>query len=184
MSFITTQQASAASRQRWSTRAGAVFEVKKSAMSSAGQSFDVFLSHAYEDAEVVAGVKALLEAEGLTAYVDWIDDSQASRELVTRHTADMLRARMKSCRFLLYLTSKMSPDSKWMPWELGYFDGHRPNKVGILPIVASPGRGFVGLEYLALYPAYELIELVGEGRRISRSVEPTRAIRLSDDVRR
>ena len=37
----------------------------------------------------------------------------------------MLRQRMDHCRFLLFATSKASPDSKWMPWELGYFDGLR-----------------------------------------------------------
>ena len=39
-----------------------------------------------------------------------------------------------------------------MPWELGYFDGRRPGRIGILPIVASAQDTFAGVEYLALYP--------------------------------
>jgi hypothetical protein len=50
-----------------------------------------------------------------------------------------------------------------MPWELGYFDG-RGRRIGILPIVASAGDSFRGVEYLGLYPVVEIADLAG-GRR-------------------
>lgn len=139
----------------------------KSAAAPMSTPYDVFLSHAYEDAETIAGVKAMIEQEGLAVYVDWIEDPQADRSRVTPRTADMLRQRMSHCQFLLFATSNASPDSKWMPWELGYFDGMRQDHVGILPIVESAGRGFSGQEYIGLYPQFELIDF-NIGRHLGR----------------
>lgn len=129
--------------------------------------YGIFLSHAYEDAETIAGVKALIEQEGLTVYVDWIEDAQADRTQVTPGTADMLRQRMSHCRFLLFATSAASPNSKWMPWELGYFDGMRHDHVGVLPIVESVDREFRGQEYVGLYPKFEMINFTS-GRHLGR----------------
>jgi hypothetical protein len=39
-----------------------------------------------------------------------------------------------------------------MPWELGYFDGSRPMRVAVLPLVEIAGQVFRGQEYLGLYP--------------------------------
>jgi hypothetical protein len=144
----------------------------KSASSPMTTNYDVFLSHSYEDAEVIAGIKVLIEKEGLSVYVDWIEDAQADRSKVTPKTADMLRERMNHCRFLLFATSKASPNSKWMPWELGYFDGMRHEGVGILPIVQTSGGSFQGQEYLGLYPPYELINFKDDGRHLGRFTGP------------
>jgi hypothetical protein len=62
---------------------------------------------------------------------------------------------MGNCESLIFATSDASPASKWMPWELGYFDGRRPNRVAILPLVESATHGFRGQEYLGLYPVPE-----------------------------
>jgi hypothetical protein len=48
-----------------------------------------------------------------------------------------------------------------MPWELGYFDGYKPNKIGILPLVSNSTDAVRGVEYLGLYP---LIDRIGIGR--------------------
>jgi hypothetical protein len=49
-------------------------------------------------------------------------------------------------------------------WELGYFDGFRPNHVAILPLVKAAGSGFAGQEYLGLYPYVEDISFLnGDG---------------------
>jgi hypothetical protein len=146
-------------------------------------SYQVFLSHAYEDAEVIAGVKALIEHEGLSVYVDWIEDPQADRSHVTPRTADMLRQRMNHCQFLVFATSKASPDSKWMPWELGYFDGMRHDHVGILPIVESVGGTFNGQEYLGLYPTFELVDF-DIGRHLGRLTGENVGETLEQAVRR
>jgi hypothetical protein len=140
--------------------------------------FDIFLSHSYEDAEVIAGVKALIEKDDLTVYVDWIVDSQADRSQVTAGTAGMLRQRMNHCRFLLYASSSTSPSSRWMPWELGYFDGLNHGNVGVLPIVQSAGNAFNGQEYLSLYPSYELLYFPKHGERFGRRVSPGKKKRL------
>src|SRR5229473_991789 len=151
MAFITSNQARVASRRVWQNRSVAESEIRKSAAAPMSAYFDIFVSHSSKDAEIIAGIKALIEETGLTVYVDWIEDAQLDRSEVTAETADVLRRRMGHCSFLLYATSRDSADSKWMPWELGYFDGLRSGKVGILPIVESASDLFSGQEYLGLY---------------------------------
>ena len=168
VAYVTRAGALAASRSAWTTKAAAESAMRKSAAAPMTSNFDIFLSHSYEDVQIIAGVKSLIEGEGLSVYVDWIEDAQADRSKVTAETADMLRERMGHCRFLLYASSQASGGSKWMPWELGYFDGKRPDHVGILPIVESETSGFVGQEYLGLYPAYQLIDFEAHGVRLGR----------------
>jgi hypothetical protein len=146
--------------------------------------FDIFMSHSYEDAEIIAGAKLIIEQNsGLTVYVDWIEDAQADRSRVTAGTADMLRQRMNHCRFLLYATSRSSPNSKWMPWELGYFDGLKGGSVGILPIVQSTDDSFKGQEYLGLYPPYQMIDFKAHGRALGRFTGANQGELLEMDVR-
>lgn len=129
---------------------------------SATTRFDIFLSHAYADRLIVAGLYTLLTGDGFTVYVDWIHDrSRLDRTRVTAGNADILRNRMRQCRSLLYATTENHSASKWMPWECGYFDGYDSKVVGtavqaghvaILPVVESTYSTFTGQEYLALYP--------------------------------
>lgn len=113
-------------------------------------SFDIFLSHSTSDAEIILGVKGVLEDYGKTVYVDWLEDPQLDRSHVTPTTAEVIRARMRQCRSLVYVHSENSSSSKWMPWELGYFDGFN-GAVAILPVTRS-GGSFGGQEYLGIYP--------------------------------
>jgi hypothetical protein len=168
MSYVTKAQAVSAAHARGMIGEVAKREMRKNAHAPAIGRYDIFLSHAYEDAEVIAGIKVMLEADGLSVYVDWLDDPQADRSQVTPATAEMLRERMRMSRFLLFVSSKASPNSRWMPWELGYFDGFRPDRVGVLPVVDSTSAGFRGQEYLGLYPTYELVDLI-TGRQFIRS---------------
>ena len=121
--------------------------------------FDVFLSHSVKDAELVLGVVHILEDMGQKVYVDWVVDKQLSRDSVTKETAEILRNRMKQSSRLLYLATQNASSSKWMPWELGYFDGLKSGKVAILPLVDSAYGSFQGQEYLGLYPALNKDEL-------------------------
>ncbi|MFC8752688.1 TIR domain-containing protein [Pseudomonas oryzihabitans] len=114
--------------------------------------FDIFLSHSMVDAELVLGIKVLLEAEGQKVYVDWIDDQALERDRVTAKTADVLRKRMRQSESLLYVATENAPKSKWMPWELGYFDGFKNGGVAILPVLDKSDSSFEGQEYLGLYP--------------------------------
>ena len=117
-------------------------------------SWDVFLSHSITDQVIVAGVVAFLSEAGHSVYVDWIDDPQMDRGAVNAATAEKLRGRMSACRSLIYLHSASSSASRWMPWELGYFDGMREH-VAVLPVVKVEGA-YRGSEYLALYPTVEV----------------------------
>lgn len=114
--------------------------------------YQIFLSHSFTDADSVVGLKAIIESLGHSVYVDWMADPQLDRSKVSPATAEQLRNRMRSCGSLFFVVSDNSPTSKWMPWELGYFDALR-KKVAILPLVVQPGRmDFKGQEYLGLYP--------------------------------
>lgn len=159
MAYLTFEDSRRALRERYPTHASkdlAAQLLRKAARAHPEQTFDIFLSHSIQDAELIAGVKAFLEADGWSVYVDWIDDAQLDRTRVTAATAELLRNRMQSCNSLLFATSEASPSSRWMPWELGYFDGMRRGRVAILPLVpTSSSPGFVGQEYLSLYPKLE-----------------------------
>jgi hypothetical protein len=133
--------------------------VRESAEFSEGREYDIFLSHSFSDAELILGVKQIIEGQGRTVYVDWIEDKTLDRKNVTRATAEVLRRRMKSCKSLVYATSENSSESKWMPWELGYFDGFRPDKISILPLVETYDSEWKGQEYLGLYPVIEKLKL-------------------------
>jgi hypothetical protein len=126
-------------------------EVRK--QSSSAQ-YDIFLSHAFRDAELILGLRNALVGMGFSVYVDWLEDPTLDRERVTPETAKMLRIRMRACSSLLFATSDAAADSKWMPWELGYFDAYRGGRVAIIPVSESqhPGDDWKGREYLGLYP--------------------------------
>lgn len=118
--------------------------------------FDIFLSHAYRDKAVVIGTYQKLRNLGFSVYVDWIYDTKIDRSNVDYSTAELLRQRMRQCDSLLYMTTSNSDQSKWMPWECGYFDAHDrrvPNDghVAILPVLEQTDQTFIGREYLGLY---------------------------------
>lgn len=131
----------------------------------ASGTYDVFLSHSFHDAQAILGLHGLLTEQGLRVYVDWIDDPELDRSRVSPSTAARLRERMKSSRSLVYATSQAARNSRWMPWELGYFDGIRDgSRVSILP-VEDGVTAFNGEEYLGLYK-------VIEKRRVSGVLRP------------
>lgn len=117
---------------------------------SSTRTFDIFLSHSSNDAELVQGLKLEIEDMGYTVYVDWIEDPQLNRERVTKETAELLKKRMNSCAALIYAFSENAANSKWMPWELGYFDGIK-GTVAVLPISNVSREDFKGAEYLGIY---------------------------------
>lgn len=114
-------------------------------------SYDIFLSHSYLDADEILGLKLAIEELGYNVYVDWIVDRQLNRSNVNKETAAIIRTRMENCKSLFFATSNNSTESKWMPWELGYFDGIK-KKVAILPIADNVTFEYKGQEYLGLYP--------------------------------
>lgn len=122
------------------------------------RNYDIFLSHSSNDAALVAGLKLELEDLGFSVYVDWIEDPKLSRSYVTKETALVLQTRMKQCKSLIYAFSENASSSKWMPWELGYFDGIK-GTVAVLPISKTSKSDFKGAEYLGIY-YYIQIDLI------------------------
>lgn len=97
--------------------------LRQSASAPTTATFDIFPSDSYEDAEMILGVKNLLEARPLRGYVDWVEDNKLDRTAVNAKAAEILRQRMRRSSYLLFATTNSS-ESRWMPWELRYFDGH------------------------------------------------------------
>lgn len=125
--------------------------VRKVASMQTEKTYDIFLSHSYDNIELVLGTRVYLLEQGFSVYVDWIDDPQLDRAKVSVKTANILRNRMIMCKCLIFLATKESLDSKWTPWELGYMDGKK-NKVAILPALADYNNSYSGQEYLEIYP--------------------------------
>ncbi|WP_085507153.1 TIR domain-containing protein [Thalassobacillus devorans] len=125
--------------------ASATFDINKT--------YDIFISHSFRDAEVIHGLKLFIEnIYSLSVYVDWIDDPELDRTKVSKHTANRLRSRMNNCKTMLVAHSESSPDSKWVPWEVGYFDS-KNGRIAVIPITQSTSYSevFEGQEYLGLY---------------------------------
>ena len=177
MAFLTEAAARAAVQNRGVQFAES--EIRKSAATDLSTTFDVFLSHSFLDADLVVGIKELLEGQGLSVYIDWVEDQQLNRTQVTAKTAGILRTRMRNSRSLIFATSSTSSGSKWMPWELGYFDGFRPNHAAIFPLVKTSGSGFPGQEYLGLYPYVEVIAFEQGPRQLGISTSDTTALPIS-----
>lgn len=118
--------------------------------------FDIFLSHSFDDRELVIGTKKLIEDRGFTVYVDWIDDALLDRAAVDRARADHLRTRMQQCETLFYAHTPNAALSRWCPWELGYFDALKApdRQVYVLPV--EDNERYDGQEYLSLYESVDL----------------------------
>lgn len=143
------------------TRAARVLQksvqsVLRESARSVDENFNIFLSHSSSEPEaIILGVKLLLEDHGFSVYVDKYSDPFLSPDSVTQATAEILRRRMQASDSLLYLHSRHSKNSRWMPWELGYFDGAK-GQVGIIPVSQYHVDGFKGEEYLGLYPYVDM----------------------------
>jgi hypothetical protein len=120
------------------------------------KAFDIFLSHSSFDRNEVLTLVQLFNKSGYSVYVDWLYDEQLDRNNVTPDTAQILRFRMKHSRGLSYLDTENASQSKWCPWELGYFDGKSGNsRCCILPVLSFATSTYHGQEYLGLYPYLE-----------------------------
>jgi hypothetical protein len=136
MSLLTTStvRARAQKERRYFTTASLLEErMKKQALFA---QHDIFLSHAFDDKELILGVCLTLEDLGYSVYLDWRDDPTLDRKRVSPATATKLRERMSASKSLFYSTTDSAGSSKWMPWELGFKDGQN-TRAAILPIQAT-----------------------------------------------
>lgn len=121
--------------------------------------YDIFLSHSSLDKSLVLTLVELFNEAKYSVYIDWIEDIKLDRNHVTKNTAVTLKRRMNDSAGLAYVATSNATNSKWCPWELGYFDGKKNNRCSILPIVES--KSFDGQEYLGLYPYIEYEKTFG-----------------------
>lgn len=104
---------------------------------SATKEYDVFLSHSSLDKRLVLTLVEMFNEVGYSVYVDWIEDTQLDRNNVNKNAAAVLRNRMNTSKGLAYVATSNATNSKWCPWELGYFDGKKKSRCCILPIMDS-----------------------------------------------
>jgi hypothetical protein len=112
--------------------------------------FDVFLSHAADDATQVDQLRKEMKALGLEVYVDRFDDKLPSRNKVNKKTAATLRKRMRDCRMLVLAVTAHSATSRWIPWELGFFDG-TAGEIFVLPLAEGVREAGPEVAFLNLY---------------------------------
>lgn len=154
MSLFTTGALRARARDRlaksesYGVTAGRILEY---ARVPSAETFDIFLSHSFMDADLILGLRETISAMGFSIYVDWVNDADLDRSNVDRATALRIKERLARSRSLIYAFSESSKHSSWMPWELGYSDGLR-GRVAVLPIVDRATDSYAGREYLGLYP--------------------------------
>lgn len=155
MALITENEVRNYVPLRKSLTESAATRLSKSAVKTFGpkDSYDVFLSHAFRDAELVEGIKLFLESKGLSVYVDWVENPELDRNSVTPSTAEVLREAMLHSKTLIYAASVNASVSKWMPWELGFSDALH-GRVAILPLAPANQllQAYKGQEYLGIYP--------------------------------
>lgn len=169
MATFTESEIRVAARGKSGAFKSAAIKLNEEVAAQSGTiTYDVFLSHSTRDAEMVLGVKAILEAAGKRVYVDWIEDRQLDRSNVSASTAEVLRQRMRQCRSLIYIHSANSGSSKWMPWELGFSDGLH-GAVAIFPVTQVQQEDFHGQEYLGIYPYVDHAALSHTSLRVKRS---------------
>lgn len=129
--------------------------VKEKRIAKKNKHYDIFLCHSTKDQKEIRALKAFYENQGKSTYVAEIDDPQITFDGVNKSTAEVLQNRMQNSDKLYYVLSKNSQISKWMPWELGFFDGKKGSyKINVVPIVDKNDYevfSFIGQEYLELY---------------------------------
>lgn len=161
MALLTETEVRARAAQMTTVRKTAAREILTET-ASADATFDVFLSHSSnEPEEILLGIKGYLNDAGLSVYVDRYTDPQLSPEEVTPETAETLRSRLRASKSLLYVYSRHSKLSRWMPWELGFMDG-AGCRIGIAPVVQTARNTFDGEQYLGLYPYLDRATISGQ----------------------
>jgi hypothetical protein len=148
---------------------------------------DVFVSHKQEDTDEAKRLKSRIEQLQYTCYID--ADDTGVKQLASAATAEHLRNTIRGCRCLLYVMSERSHESKWMPWELGFFDGRwgrLPVGLYLLPsrkssrVGATPSDGsavFSVQEYLEMY---ECVDDESLPEFLRRSVSTTMLLNRAD----
>lgn len=117
--------------------------------------YDVFLSQAIKDEDLVFGVYCILTEDiGLKVFCDWLEKPLNDHAATKPADAELIRRKMAASTALMYIDSENAHVSTWMSWEIGWFHGAK-RRVCVLPIVRSETDPYRGREFLGLYPAIE-----------------------------
>jgi hypothetical protein len=125
-------------------------------LGSESDHFDIFLSHSIDDAELVNGVRLMLEDQHLVVYVDRPFASRQAGNRMTPGTMGRLRRRMIKSESLILLLSGTADDLEWIPWILGYFDG-KGGRVASLPLSTDKDGKPKTQGYVNLYPYVDIV---------------------------
>ena len=176
MTFLTEESMRQRARE-WVQRAGqSADELLKRQSTQSLTRYNVFLSQTARDAEIVLGVYSFLVEKGLTVFCDWITARNETGAQVTPANAETIRSAMSVSDTLLFIDTEQAEQSRWMCWELGWFDGGK-GLVGVLPVLPEAKRSYRGREFLGLYPYIELNE-VGELMVVRPIVTNSRGITI------
>lgn len=86
------------------------------------QKYDVFLSHSCLDEEELLKLKSILNSQGYTVYIDWINDREMlNRENQDENTWNVLYKRMDQADRMIYVMTDRSIESKSTEKEVLYF---------------------------------------------------------------
>ena len=162
MALFTEQQIRARFEKERTSGSMRVFSAQavlnEGRITDSSKMYDIFLSHSSKDMNLIAGLKLILEDLSYSVYVDW-NDKQLDPNNVTPETAKVLRERMLQCKSLLYAFSENAANSKWMPWELGYFDALKKSRVAVLPISQSARYSYKGSEFIGVYYVIQIARI-------------------------
>lgn len=133
---------------------------------------DVFISHQQRDR---AGAEALghrIRALGHSCYLDAFDPTLAGKH--AGELAEHIRTQLRGARALLFYFTDSAATSKWMPWELGFFDGRwGKTTVGIYlvepvgPVAGGRRRGHSGAAAPASPAAFSIQEYLQIYERVT-----------------
>jgi hypothetical protein len=114
---------------------------------------DIFLSHSHADTAAVKKLAARWEGWKYSVYADFKDKAllDASRNnIMTAELANRLFDKIQRCVVFVFVASKNSASSGWMPWELGLAHG-AVGRVHLYMLQTGARTAFSRREYLDLY---------------------------------
>ena len=118
------------------------------------QTYDVFLSHSSLDSAELLRLKGLLNQQGKTVYIDWVNDRiMLDRQNQNNDTWNALELRMDQSKMLLYVMTDNSIRSPYTQREVEYFKNksksvkvYKPNPVSLPTPSYLDGCNFITKE--------------------------------------
>ena len=109
--------------------------------------YNLFISHSSKDKKVIQKIVEVANANGMNCYVDWTADNDfLKRSMVSEYTKEVLKARMKQSKCLLYISSNESRKSEWVSFELDYYENILRGKIFMMVIDGEDIHDFKCIE--------------------------------------